>query len=279
MRPGRCLLASLALLAGPVSGGPIILTDDGAPVAQGELLGFDGRFYRLRGAAGEVTLDGRDLLCDGAACPAAELPLRVSGEPEIARDVIPALIETFARRNDLAMRVNRDGAKIRYELTGGTVSGAVIVQPTGTAEGFADLLADAADLAIGLRPPTGAEREMMRLAGRGDPGAPGRSAILALDALVPEAGPERFLLVGGTAFLFGVGTTICTGCICTGGAGPPLLKLFPERHVASVVLCGLRLSASFRPRSTRHAPDLVVRRGARRFGRRLRLRVGGVGIA
>ena len=42
---------------------------DGTVEISGDLLGFDGQFYRVQTIYGELTVDGSGVLCDGPACP------------------------------------------------------------------------------------------------------------------------------------------------------------------------------------------------------------------
>ena len=42
---------------------------DGAVEISGNLLGFDGEFYRVDTIYGELTVDGSGVLCEGPGCP------------------------------------------------------------------------------------------------------------------------------------------------------------------------------------------------------------------
>lgn len=179
-----------AALYWPVSAfaDPVALQHDGNVVAEGELLGFDGRFYRILGPYGETTLDGRTLECVGADCPDPGSPelLRISGEASVVRTVLPPLIETFGRREGYAIAHDPDGSGMRYTLSRGEeVVAQVALSPTSSAEGFADIVVDLADVAVSLRPPDRGERALAREAGRGDLADANRRAILGLDGVVP----------------------------------------------------------------------------------------------
>ncbi|CAM4014991.1 OmpA family protein [Palleronia rufa] len=182
----RAVLLALAMATGaPLWAGEVRLLKDGTTVATGERLGFDGRYYRLLGPYGEVTLDGAALICEGD-CGAVVPRIRISGEGGVVAAILPPLLETYARRRryDLSISVD-EGRDIYAFARDGDAVGEIALSPTSSAEGMADLIADAADLAVSLRPVTVPERDMARLAGRGDLTQPGRIAILALDALVP----------------------------------------------------------------------------------------------
>ncbi len=166
----------------------VVLRDAGRVVLGGELLGYDGRFYRVLGPFGEVTVDGADLSCQGAACPGPDWTpiIRISGEAAILDTILPPLFETYAVRRDLdlASEAAEEGRVFRLSRDGALVA-TLVLQPTTSAEGIADIIADAADLIVSLRPPTPLEVDLAEAAGRGTLTAPGRSAILGLDALVP----------------------------------------------------------------------------------------------
>ncbi len=166
------------------------LSDEGRPVVRGELLGHDGRYFRILGPHGEVTLDGTGLACTGAACPAPDAPetVRISGEAAILDGVLPALLETYATRRGLSLSATEaEGGRRIYSFADadGTVAGRVDLHATTSAEGAADIIADAADLAVLVRPLSPRELSLAAAAGRGDLSRPGRAAILGLDAVVP----------------------------------------------------------------------------------------------
>lgn len=163
---------------------------DGAVEITGDLLGFDGEFYRVETKFGELTVDGSGVVCDGPGCPSlsdfvAELTL--SGSSTMAESLLPALIEGFALRNGYQTRRNAlIGGDFEYLLLRDL---ALVARFTflvsNTDEGFADLLANETDVVMALREIRPNERELARDAGLGDMTGPNRSRVLALDALVP----------------------------------------------------------------------------------------------
>ncbi len=171
---------------------------DGAVEISGDLLGFDGEFYRLDTIYGELTIDGSGVLCEGPGCPDLEnyvARVTLSGAPTIGRVLMPALIEAFAIRNEYDLRREKISEfNYRYSLSErrtGNLLGEFNFKLTNTDEGFADLLANEADIAMSLREPRLNELERARAAGIGDLTARGRSRILALDALVPVVAPSN----------------------------------------------------------------------------------------
>lgn len=165
---------------------------DGAIELSGTLLGFDGEFYRLRTQYGELTVDGSGVLCDGVGCPSLTdyvAEITISGSSTLGRVLMPALLEGFARRNSLrTAREALENDNFLYTIsnprTDKTV-GRFTIHVSNTDEGFADLLADGADIAMSLREIRPDENERAQDAGLGDLTQASRARVVALDALVP----------------------------------------------------------------------------------------------
>lgn len=181
------------LLTSAATAQDITLTSrDGSVVLSGDLLGFDGEFYRIDSAYGELTVDSTGVLCEGPACPNLEdyvARLSISGASSMAQVLLPALIEGFALREGYgARREDLDASHFEYVLidteTGRDI-GRFLIRSTNSDEGFADLLANEADIAMSLREVHPEEANRARDAGLGDLRARGRFRVLALDALVP----------------------------------------------------------------------------------------------
>jgi phosphate transport system substrate-binding protein len=145
--------------AGPGRAQDVTLTSrDGAIRIEGTLLGYDGEFYRVATRFGELTLDGTAVSCDGPGCPdlaAFVATVRISGAAEIGQVLLPALIEAHANRSGLGVRraVTSD-TEFAYDLTDPASDLPILrlrFHLTSSAEGFADLIADEADLALSLR--------------------------------------------------------------------------------------------------------------------------------
>ena len=91
-----------------------LTSHDGKVEITGNLLGFDGEFYRVDTQFGELTVDGSGVTCDGPACPnltdfVAEV--RFSGSSVMAEKVLPALIIGFARQEGLSATPKPHGPK------------------------------------------------------------------------------------------------------------------------------------------------------------------------
>lgn len=195
----RSFLAAiiLCLTALAASGQDVRLTSrDGTIQIDGTLLSFDGEFYRVETIYGPLTLDGEGVLCEGPGCPnlnAFVAEVRMSGTRRMADVLIPALIQAFADRN---------GYKITREVTDDTFSTFVLrdakrvqarfsLRAGTTAEGFADLITEEADIALVLREPRPSEVQMARDAAAGDLLRGRRARVVALDGIVAIAAPSQ----------------------------------------------------------------------------------------
>lgn len=165
---------------------------DGTISLTGTLLGFDGEFYRIETRFGELTVDGSGVTCAGVGCPSLTdyvAEVTISGSDAVGRVLLPALVEGFALRNGLeARRKGTDDDRFAYELYDldkDRLLGRFAFRVTNTDEGFADLLADEADIVMALREIRPEEVDAAQAAGLGDMTRPNRSRVLALDAMVP----------------------------------------------------------------------------------------------
>ncbi|MFU8777536.1 MAG: substrate-binding domain-containing protein, partial [Roseovarius sp.] len=194
------ILAALSFLALPglaLAQDVTLRSHDGAVEISGNLLGFDGEFYRVDTIYGELTVDGSGVICEGPGCPDLEhyvARLVFSGAPTIGRVLMPALIEAFAIRGDYdVMREDLSPQELRFGLYQrvGTRVGEFVFRLTNTDEGFADLLANEADIAMTLREARQDEITRAREGGLGNLMAPGQVRVLALDALIPVVAPSN----------------------------------------------------------------------------------------
>ena len=171
---------------------------DGAIELSGTLLGFDGEYYRVETQYGELTVDGSGVLCEGPGCPSLTpfvAELSISGSSTIGDVLMPALVEGFALQSGLkAERITRDEAHFDYVLTGPegkTPVGRFRFRVTSTDEGFADLLADEADLVMALREIRPGELSLAAEVGLGQLDDLNRSRVLALDAMTVIVSPTN----------------------------------------------------------------------------------------
>jgi len=153
------------------------------------LLSYDGEFYRVDTIYGPLTLDGEGVDCEGPGCPdlaSFVAEIRISGTRRMADVLLPALIQAFAERNRLSIlrEVTDDTLSTFVLRDADRVRARFVLRAGTTAEGFADLIADEADLALALREPNEAEIDQAHAAGSGDLVRGRRARIIALDGMV-----------------------------------------------------------------------------------------------
>ena len=193
------IFAALSFLGTALVAQDVTLTSpDGAVELSGTLLGFDGEFYRIETIYGELTVDGSGVLCEGPACPNLQdfvAEVSISGSSTMGAVLMPALIEGFALRSDyIVRREPLEPFGFTYILVDSDTEKPVArfyVQASTTDEGFADLLANDADIVMALREIRPEERARAREAGMGDMTDANRSRVLALDAMVPIVAPSN----------------------------------------------------------------------------------------
>ncbi|MEL6452822.1 MAG: phosphate ABC transporter substrate-binding/OmpA family protein [Pseudomonadota bacterium] len=175
-----------------------LMSPDGAVELSGTLLGFDGEFYRIETIYGELTVDGSGVRCEGPACPNLQdfvAEISISGSATMGAVLMPALIEGFAMRNGyVARRQPVDASHFIYVLEEPETAKPVALfffHVSTTDEGFADLLANDADIVMARREIRPEERQLARDAGMGDMTDANRSRVVALDALVPIVAPSN----------------------------------------------------------------------------------------
>lgn len=186
-------------MAGNAVAQDVTLTSrDGNVEISGDLLGFDGEFYRVDTIYGELTVDGSGVLCEGPGCPDLEAfvaKVTFSGAPTVGRVLMPALLEAFAIRNDYALRREElsDTETVYRMLDRATERdvGAFTFRLTDADEAFGDLLSDEADMVMSLREVREEERLRAEEAGLGDLTGRNGSRVVSLDALVPVVAPSN----------------------------------------------------------------------------------------
>jgi phosphate transport system substrate-binding protein len=190
-------LAALSFFCSAAAAQDVTLTSrDGAIELTGTLLGFDGQYYRVDTRYGELTIDGTGVNCAGVGCPSLTdyvAELTVSGSATMGTVLMPALVEAFALREGLASsRETLGPTEVRYTLSArgtGKPVGRFTFKVSSTDEGFADLLADEADIVMAVREIRPREVALAREAGLGDLTLANRSLVVALDAIVPIVSP------------------------------------------------------------------------------------------
>jgi phosphate transport system substrate-binding protein len=169
------LAGVLASLPWPAAAQDATLTArDGGLSLSGDLLGFDGEFYRLRTGYGDLTVDAAAVICDGPACPDLAAPradIRITGAEDAARRLLPPLLSAFARARGLAWAIQQTDQGFTAQIDeprSGQRLGDITFTPAPPAEARRLLDTGAADLSVAAL------------------AAPELTArVLALEALVP----------------------------------------------------------------------------------------------
>ncbi len=262
-------LSLLGILSAAQAQDVTFKSQDGAVEITGTLLGFDGEFYRVDTVYGELTLDGSGVNCEGPGCPSLTdfvAELRISGAATMGELLIPALIEAFALRNGMVARRDAgEGAEFTYVLTGRDDKrdkARFLFRPSNTEEGFADLMADEADIAMAVREIRPQEARHAREAGLGDLKGRGRSRVLSLDALVPIVAPGNPVGTISVPTLARVFAGIVTNWKALGGPDAPIslhlrdVKSGLGQAATDRILGPARLALD--PKATRHDSDTAL---------------------
>mgnify|MGYP000604429892 CR=1 FL=1 len=128
---------------------------DGTLTIEGRLLSFDGEYYQIRSAYGDLTLDGSGVHCQGPGCPSVNAFIakaRIVGATALGETLMPVLIEGFASQEGLDLRrVERAAGDFSLELMNsdtGEVVAEFQFELSDTLTGFAALEAEEADFAL-----------------------------------------------------------------------------------------------------------------------------------
>jgi len=171
---------------------------DGSVELEGNLISFDGAYYRLDTIYGPLTVSAEGVECFGPGCPdltSFVAEARIAGAATVAEGLIPALLQGFAEAQGMALISRPGGADgaMTYDLTrrNGSPAARFHVRPGTTDDAFLALLNGETDLALALREPTEVESRAARAEAPDDPALSRRVRVLALDALVPVVSPRN----------------------------------------------------------------------------------------
>jgi phosphate transport system substrate-binding protein len=173
----RAAVFAACFCAGMAAAQDVTLTArDGGLSLTGTLQGWDGEFYRIASEYGPLTVDGQGVICDGPGCPdltAPRIPVRIVGEGDPGRSLIPPLVAAFATSRGLDHRAI-DGTATLTDPASGQVLAEFTFRPMDQDAARAALLSGGAELILSAstEPDLGARP-------------------LALDALVPVVAADN----------------------------------------------------------------------------------------
>lgn len=182
---------------------------DGAVEISGDLLSYDGEFFRVDTEFGVLTLDGTGVNCSGPGCPDLEsyvAVLRIAGAVELGGVLLPRLIEGFADAQGYKpLRRVTDDRNFTYvlrNLRGDATVAEFNFSLSTTQSGFEALIGGEADIALATREASESVIARAIDAGQGDLTRQAGSRVIALDGLVPVIStdnPVRALSVSDIA--------------------------------------------------------------------------------
>lgn len=115
------VFAALVIPGAGVAQDITLTARDGGLALTGTLQGWDGEFYRIETSYGLLTVDGEGVICDGPGCPdltAPRIPVRIVGEAEPGRTLLPPLIEAFAQARGLDIRTENGISRLSDKASG-----------------------------------------------------------------------------------------------------------------------------------------------------------------
>lgn len=178
MRFPACGAACLVALFGfAASAQDVTLTARGGGLElAGTLRAFDGEFYKIDTRYGLLTVDAQGVICDGPGCPGLTAPravIRIVGEADPGRRLMPALIRAFANFRRLTLQETGTTTRLTDPQSGQLLA-EVSFAPLPPDAALAALAADQADMVLATQAPEGLV-----------------SHLLGLDALVPIVAPDH----------------------------------------------------------------------------------------
>lgn len=191
----------------------------------GELRAYDREKYTIfSNALGAMSLDASRFECIGDNCPDAPVTapvspaalisgtsgqLRIVGSNTVGNQLMPALIQSFATRNEMTTTkvVGTNPLDVTFKLVNaaGRDVAEIELARHGSTTSFAALLDGSAEIGMSSRPVKDKEAAALAAAGRGDMRAPSNEHIIGLDGLlviVSEDNPAVSLSLEQVAKIF-----------------------------------------------------------------------------
>lgn len=207
---------------------------DGSVELSGELLDYDGEFYKIKSRFGELTLNALGVTCSGLNCPDPgqfASDVTVSGASSALEDLVPGLIESFSFNSGLTIvRGSQQSGDWTYFIADSTKIPVARIQgtPNGSTSGFQDLASGRSDLIVSHRLPVRSEVEAARKGEIGDILSPWQRVPLAQDALVFIIHPDNPIRALSSRDIRNVFSGHVTNWSDVGGLDAPIELLLPS---------------------------------------------------
>ncbi|WP_245904246.1 phosphate ABC transporter substrate-binding/OmpA family protein [Roseicyclus mahoneyensis] len=170
---------------------------DGSVTLEGNLMAFDGAYYRLDSIYGPLTIAAEGVQCAGPGCPDLErfvAEARIAGEATVVEGLLPALLAGFAESRGMVLatpEITDNGLSYALIRADGSPAARFDIAAGTSDTGMLALLNGEADLAISLREASEAERRADRAAAPDDPALIRRVRVIGLEALVPVVAAQN----------------------------------------------------------------------------------------
>ncbi len=159
-------------------------------VISGDLVEFDGEFFKIDSDLGVLTVDGSTVNCAGEDCPeAAEFVSRFSilASQDLGRLLIPELLESFSILLDAdieSQRTSEGTQTVRVFDSSGAKVAEIDNLVAAESLAFEQIIQKNHSLVAASREPNQKEVGLVQSAGLGNPLDPSQRQLLALDGIV-----------------------------------------------------------------------------------------------
>ena len=197
----------------------------------GNLVDYDGEFYRIDTRFGTMTVRALGVTCLGAKCPdpgqyAADIT--IAGDGDSIANILPPMLEDFAFSSGLqSLRTDHRKKEWTYFLSDSDNVPVARIQSktSSSSQALNALIRDQSDLAVTIRSQTPDQMREARIAGLGNLASRYQQQIIALDALVFLVSPENPVNALSIKELSAIYTGKITNWAEVGGFNAPIRRV------------------------------------------------------
>ena len=233
---GAAVLVALFLTVPAAAQDITLVARNGGLALSGQLIAYDGEYYRISSAYGPLTIDAQGVICEGPACPdlmAPQVRMRIIGDTALAGRVLGPLFVAFANSRGLVYRDDpASGATITDPLSNQVLARISLAEaPQSRIQ--AALIGGQADMAVTYAALPGL-----------------RARTLALEPLIPIAAREQSLAQIRSDDLAAALTGQVTNWSAIGGPDMPIVihALRPEDGLSQIIEARLGAPLATGPR-------------------------------